>query len=163
MAINTSRTRTKAFRIAAGRLFLCCTLAVAVSAQASGLYKWTDSSGKVHYSDQPPTVEAQPLRTGSPGQADYAREAAQALDARDQAYQKRLKDAEEARAKADKEAAEMRRKRDNCDKARKNLDVLQNRPRVYTTDAAGQRTYMNDAARAQALANSQKAVAENCN
>lgn len=149
------------FRTVAGRLFLCCALAIAAPAHA-GLYKWTDNSGKVHYSDQPPTADARTLKSPSAGQADTTREATQALDARDQAYQKRLKDAEDARAKAEKEAAEARRKRENCDKARSNLDMLQNRPRVYTTNAAGQRTYMDDAARAQALANSQKAVAENC-
>lgn len=153
--------RKAAFQTAAGGLFLCCALAVAAPAHAA-LYKWTDGNGKVHYADQPPTSDAQTLKSPSAGQADAAREATQALDARDQAYQKRLKDAEDARAKAEKEAAEARRKRENCDKARSNLDVLQNRPRVYTTNAAGQRTYMDDAARTQALANSRKAVAENC-
>jgi hypothetical protein len=159
---ESAQPRKAAFRTAAGGLFLCCALAVAALPAHAGLYKWTDGSGKVHYADQPPTGDAQTLKPSSAGQADAAREATQALDARDQAFRKRLKDAEDARAKAEKEAAEARRKRENCDKARNNLDVLQNRPRVYTTNAAGQRTYMDDAARTQALANSQKAVAENC-
>ncbi len=126
------------------------------------LYKWTDGQGKVHYTDQPPTAEAQTLKGVSSGQAATTSEATQALNARDQEYQKRRKDAEDARAKADKEAEQARVKRENCDKARNNLATLQNKPRVYTTDAAGQRTYLDDSARASAIASSQKAVAENC-
>jgi len=126
------------------------------------LYKWTDAQGKVHYTDQPPTVNAQMIKNGATGQAETTTQATQSLDAKDQAYQKRHKEAEDARAKADKEAEQARVAHENCDKARKNLDTLNNTPLVYTTNAAGQRTYMDDAARASASANSQKAVSEFC-
>lgn len=137
------------------------TLAFAAHAHA-GLYKWTDEKGKVHYSDQPPTVNAQTVKTPAAGQAETTSQARQSLDAKDQAYQKRRKEAEEARAKDAREAEQARARRENCDKARSNLSTLQNTPRVYTTDAAGQRVYMDDTARANALANSQKAVSEFC-
>ena len=128
------------------------------------LYKWTDAQGKVHYTDQPPTVNAQTIKNSTAGQAEATSTATQSLDAKDQAYQKRRKEAEDARAKADKEAEQARVARENCDKARKNLSTLQNpdTTRVYTTNAAGQRTYMDDTARASALANSQKTVSEFC-
>lgn len=138
-------------------------LALVAPAHAE-MYKWTDNQGKVHYTDQPPTVNAQTIKgssTGS-GQAETTSQALQSLDAKDQAYQKRRKAADEARAKAEKEAEKARLQRENCDKARKNLSILQNSPRVFTTDAAGRRTYMDDAARASALANSQKAVSDFC-
>lgn len=136
-------------------------LAFAAHAQA-GLYKWTDAQGKVHYSDQPPTLNAQPIRAPAAGQADATREATQSLNARDQAYQKRRKETEEARAKADQEAEQARVQRENCAKARANLDTLQNKPRVFATNAAGQRIYMDEAARADALAGNQKIVADAC-
>lgn len=137
-------------------------LAVTVHAQAD-LYKWTDDQGKVHYTDQPPTLKAQIIKNDTAAaQAGITSQATQSLDARDQAYQKRRKEADEARAKADKEAEQARVQRENCAKARNNLSTLQNTPRVYTTDAAGQRTYMDDAARARALADSQKAAADFC-
>lgn len=126
------------------------------------LYKWTDGQGKVNYSDQPPTVNAQTIKNSAVGQAKTTTQATQSLDAQDQAYQKRRKEAEDARAKAEKEAEQARVQRENCTKARKNLSTLQNTPRVYTTNAAGQRTYMDDSARAGALANSQKAVSDFC-
>lgn len=126
------------------------------------LYKWTDNQGKVLYTDQPPTVDAQRIRGAGSGQADTTSQARQSLNAKDQAFQKRKQEAEDARAKAEKEAEQERIQRENCAKARSNLGTLQNSPRVYTTNAAGQRTYMDDAARASALANSQKAVSDFC-
>ncbi|MCA1977901.1 MAG: DUF4124 domain-containing protein [Thiobacillus sp.] len=136
-------------------------MSLAATAHAE-VYKWTDAQGKVHYSDQPPTVKVQTIKASSAGQAATTREATEALDAREQDYQKRRKDAEDARAKAEKEAEQARIKRENCERARKNLDALQNKPRVYSTNQAGQRVYLDDAGRAAALASSQKSVSENC-
>ena len=140
---------------------LLCALPLASLAHAQ-LYKWTDAQGKVHYTDQPPTVNAETIRRSSTGQAEATSQASQSLSDQDQAYKKRRKEAEDAKAKADKEAEQARIQRENCDKARNNLSTLQNNSRVYTTDAAGQRTYMDDAARASALASSQKAVSDFC-
>lgn len=145
----------------AGRLLYLGILLLAGPAHAE-LYKWVDGQGKVHYSDQPPSVEVHTIKSSSPAEAATSIEATQALNAKDQEYQKRRKDAEEAREKAEKEAEQARIKRENCEKARKNLSNLVNKPRVYTTNAAGQRVYMDESARASALANSQKAVSEYC-
>ena len=136
-------------------------LAFAAHAHAD-LYKWTDAQGRVHYTDQPPAVNATAIKGTATGQAATTSQAQQSLDAKDQAYQKRRKETEEARAKAEKEAEQARIQRENCAKARSNLSTLQNTPRVYTNNAAGQRTYMDDATRASALANSQKAVSDFC-
>lgn len=138
-----------------------CALAFSATGHAE-LYKWTDGQGKVHYSDQPPTVNVQQIRGVGAGQAETTSQANQSLNAKDQAYQKRQKDAEDARVKAEKEAEKERIQQENCTKARNNLSTLQNSPRVYTTNAAGQRTYMDDSARTAAMANSQKAVSDNC-
>lgn len=137
-------------------------LVLSVSPAQAELYKWTDGQGKIHYSDQPPSASTKSISRSATGQSEITSEAQKALNEKDQAYQQRKKDAEEARAKADAEAEQARIKRENCDRARKNLGVLQNTPRVYTTNAAGQRAYMDETARANALATSQKAVDENC-
>jgi hypothetical protein len=153
----------QAFRLHAGRLLLLGTLALASHANAE-LYKWTDAQGKVHYTDQPPTINSQTVKHDSAGQIETTSQATESLDAKEQAYQKRRKEAEEAREKAGKEAEKARVERENCEKARKNLSTLQNADttRVYTTNAAGQRIYMDDSVRANALANSQKSVSEFC-
>jgi len=156
-----TRFTNQAFRINAGRLLFLGALAFTGHAHAE-LYKWTDGQGKVHYSDQPPTVSAQTIKVPQPGQTEATTQAAQSLNDQDQAYQKRREEAEQARVKSEKEAEQARIQRENCVKARNNLSTLQNTPRVYTTNAAGQRTYMDDAARANALANTQKAVSDFC-
>jgi hypothetical protein len=150
-----------AFRIHAGGLLFWGALALTAHAHAE-LYKWTDAQGKVHYTDQPPTLDSQTVKPSTAGQAETTSKATQSLDAQEQAYQKRRKEAEEARAKADKDAEQARITRENCDKARKNLDTVQNTPMVYTTNAAGQRIYMDDAARARALSSSQNDVSKYC-
>ena len=126
------------------------------------LYKWTDSQGKVHYTDQPPTVNAQSIKPAQSGQAEATTQATKSLNDRDQAYKKRMDESEQARLKAEKEAEQARVQRENCDKARNNLKSLQSSSRVYSTNSAGQRTYMNEAERADALANTQKAVSDFC-
>lgn len=126
------------------------------------MYKWIDSQGKVQYSDQPPSVNAQTIKAPQSGQAETTSQATQSLNEQDQAYQKRRAEAEQARVKAEKEAEQARVKAENCAKARNNLDTLQSTRRVYTTNAAGQRVYMDDAARSSALAEAQKAISENC-
>lgn len=140
---------------------LLATLAFAGTAQAE-LYKWTDGRGKVHYADQPPATGAETLPGVPASQAETVREATDTLNARDQAYRKRLKDAEDARAKAAEEARQAKARQENCARARSNLATLQNKSRVYRTDAAGQRIAMDDSARAAAIAGSQQAISENC-
>lgn len=159
--INLSRTRNQAFRTRAGRLLFLGALVFSAQTHAD-LYKWTDAQGKVHYSDQPPAGQAQTLKGTSAAQSKTTDQAQQSLNAEDQAYQKRRKEAEEARTKAEKDAEQARIKRENCDRARSRLSTLQNTPRVYTLDASGQRTYMDETARANAIANSQKAVSDFC-
>ena len=152
----------KAFRLLAGRLFIFGLAAAVSGAAHAGLYKWTDSQGKIHYSDQPPSTDARSIGRSAPGTSAITRDAQQSLDEKDAAYQQRRKSADEARAKADAESEQARIKRDNCEKARNNLATLQNSARVYTTDSTGQRRYMDDASRTGAMASSQKAVQENC-
>jgi hypothetical protein len=159
--IDLLQRSNQASRTGAGRLLFLSILVFAASAHAE-LYKWTDGQGKVHYADQPPTVNVETVKSPAAGQAEATSQATQSLNDQDQAYKKRRKDAEEARAKAEKEAEQARIQRENCDKARKNLSTLQNTPRTYTTNSAGQRVYMDEAARNAALTNSQKAISDFC-
>ncbi len=148
-----------AFRTRAGRLLFFALLGLALPVSAE-IYKWTDSQGKAHYSDQPPTVDAQTIDSPASGRA--TEESMQSLQAGEQAFQKRRSDAEAARVKTEEAARQARAKRENCEKARSNLGTLQNSARVYTSGAGGQRSYMNEATRAEALARTRKAIADNC-
>lgn len=125
------------------------------------VYKWTDKSGKVHYSDKPPSDAAKTV-PGTSATTDTS-QAIKALADKEQDYKKRQENAAKAKEKADKEAEQARIKQQNCDNARKQMSQLQSGQRLYTTSPYGSRSYMDAAARQQALDNAQKAVNDYCN
>ncbi|MGA7950440.1 MAG: DUF4124 domain-containing protein [Thiobacillaceae bacterium] len=139
-------------------LVLCLGFALAGAAQ---VYKWTDGSGQVHYSDQPPSDQAKAIK-GNPVPAEEASAALQTLAEKDFAFKKRKADAAKAKEKADKDAEAARIKRENCDRARSNLAALDQGGRTYSSGPYGERNYMTDQQRADARADAQRYMAENC-
>ncbi|HYP69018.1 MAG TPA: DUF4124 domain-containing protein [Thiobacillaceae bacterium] len=137
-------------------LLLCLSVPLTAAAQA---YKWTDATGHVHYSDQPPSDRVKAVK-GAP--APDANAARQALAEKDLAFKKRRADAAKAKEKADKDAEAARVKQENCERARTTLATLDQNARTYTSDAYGQRNYMTEQQRADARANAQRFMAENC-
>jgi hypothetical protein len=146
-------------------LFLAALLlASAASAQQ---YKWVDQNGKVQYGDLPPPgVKATPLKPPPGAASAPAAKAEGKKDAKklspEQAFQKRQKDEQERLAKAEKERAEAANKNANCESARANLRTLETGQRVSTTNAAGERVFMDDAQVAQQLDRARKSVSDWC-
>ena len=152
----------------AAAVSLFCTAALAQQ------YKWVDSNGRVQYGDTPPPgAKATRLRPPPPGSAPAAPAAAAPAAAGkkddgkkpltpEEAFQKRQKDAAEAEQKAQKAAAEAETKRSNCEAAQSQVRGLQSGERMATTNAAGERVYMEDTQRAAELARAQKAAADWC-
>lgn len=141
-------------------LFLILALGLPLTA-AADVYKWTDASGHVHYSDQPPSDKANALK-GVPTQPDQGLAAQRDLADKELAYKKRQDDAAKAKAKADKDAETARIRQQNCERARSNLAAMNENRRLYTTGPDGQRNYMSEQQLADTRAMSEKAVAENC-
>jgi len=153
-------------------------LAVATTAAAQA-YKWVDKDGKVRYGDTPPPgVKAQPLRTPKgpppppapsadakkdPASKDGAAKKDEKPLTPEQAFQKRQKERADAEQKAEKERAEADAKRQNCESARSQVATIQSGQRMTTTNAAGERSFMDDEQRERALQQAQKAVADWCN
>lgn len=152
-------------------LLILAATAFATGALAQA-YKWVDKDGKVRYGDSPPPgVKATPLKgpppapTQAPGAA--AKKDAAAKDKEkpltpEAAFRKRQQEKQEAEQKAEKERAEAGKKRENCDNAQLNLRNLQSGQRIATTNAAGERVYMEDAQREQAIQAAQRSVSEWC-
>jgi hypothetical protein len=123
----------------------------------AGVYRWVDAQGQVHYSDSPPpagakgsrTVETPPATTPAPAKSWHDKE----LEFR----QRRAAEAEAQAKKAQEEEA-ARQKRANCESARKNLQILESGSRVVTTNAQGEREFLDDAARQKAIDEARKAV-----
>lgn len=142
-------------------------------------YKWKDSRGQVHLSDLPPPRDipekdvlqrpAAPATPRAPATvaAAAASAASAALPARpsvDPEIEARRKRAEQdtaakAKVEADKLAAQ---RTENCTRARQQLAGLESGQRMAQFNAQGERTVMDDAARAAAAAQARQIVASDC-
>ena len=150
------------------RLAWCLGIAVvaallgAAPANAA-LYKWTDATGRVVYSDQPPpgNVKVERLNAPPPPANPNAVKELAAKEA-DLKKAKQLRAEEETKTTKARVDANMRRQ--ECQRARGQAIALAQSDQVvlYTTNAKGERVAMNDAAR---LAERQRLdywIHENC-
>lgn len=137
---------------------LCC---FALSAQA-GLVKWVDENGTVHYGDQPPRdTRAETVRNVAGKDAAAPADNAPKSVAEREAALKKAR--QEKQAAAEKESARTEEKQRNCANARQNLQALQEGGRIVTYDANGERTFLDDDARAARIEAAQQAVNQACN
>jgi hypothetical protein len=130
----------------------------------AGVYRWVDEDGKVHFGDRPGSAEsaeevtvkqeksaAQPV----PGEAN-----------REQTRQRLLERYEQERmekkAAAEQRKTEQARRKRNCAIARDRLKVYQ-QSALYDIDENGERVFLSDAERKQALAEARKDVKQWCN
>lgn len=125
-------------------------LAIGVAAPVgAAVYKWTDSQGRVVYSDQPPPVKVKSEQLQAappPANPNAVKELAQ----QETAYRKRQADAMEARASADKARAAEADRAQGCAMAKANLSQLADASTpINRYGPNGQREAMTDAERAQ--------------
>jgi hypothetical protein len=142
------------------------------------LNKWTDANGKVHYSDQPPppNVKAKILRTapvtvnlsGASGvnasgvPASGAPGAAKTIAEAEMEFKKAQRAKKEAAEKAAKEQAKAEEIKNVCDRLRQNLMALESGIRTPIFTASGERAYMDDTQRQQAIAKAQQEINTYC-
>lgn len=134
-------------------------------APATTLYKWVDDDGAVHYTARPPS--GRPVQTL---QAPAYR-GTQQQSPKDPPPLRRKhasRDHENAEA-APNEAlehptstAQAELKQHNCKIAQRNLDVLASAMRVQVTDSDGNPYFLDDEARAQRLAQTEKNIKKYC-
>ncbi len=148
------------------RYFTIITLLLICFNAHAGLNKWVDADGKVHYSDtRPPGVTTQDVRNvaGKEQTNTTSGYSPKSIAEREAEYKKAKQAKKEAsQEKAEQEAMNEAKKR-NCAAARENLRTLEASPRVFTYDANGERTYLDDSARAQRMENAREAISSNCN
>jgi len=141
-------------------------LLTAINAQ-SALNKWVDAEGKVHYSDSAPSdAKVKTLRSASAPDAMTPVSgvtAPKSLAEREAEWKKSQQSKDEDAKKADlvKEAALIKQK--NCVSARSNLAGYENSRAIVQYDSKGERAYLDDAARSQAIENARKEVSKYCN
>ena len=128
--------------------------------------KWVDADGNVTYSDTvPPDVKSETVRSISgKGQTEApATFSPKSYTERDAELRKaRQEKAESSNKKAGEDAIAEAKQR-NCVSSRENVRVLEEGGRIVTYGADGERTYLDDDARAQRMEQARKAVSTNCN
>ena len=131
---------------------------------AGKIYKWTDSDGKVHYGERPPSGNAKQMRV--PQSSSYGAAPASKPTNKTEAASKFL-DSISAERKEKKEAANKSAKekeiRDkNCSNARKRAAGLKIGGRKYEVTEKGERNYLDEAAIQIRLKEAQEKVKEWC-
>lgn len=154
-------------------LVLLSVLALPADAQ----WKWRDKDGQVNASDRPPPrdiPEKDILSRPTPEQrrtlpvpspdaaASVASGAApNALEREINARKRAAEQEQAAKAKADAEANAARRA-ENCRNARSNEATLTSDLRIARTNAAGEREFLDDKARAAELQRTRSVIASDC-
>lgn len=124
------------------------------------IYQWKDASGRTIISDKPPPSDAAQARTLS---SEAPRPAAapsgqKSLAERDLQFRKRQADAREQAEKEQKESAANTQRKENCEKAKRYLAVLESGERVVTRSADGERQFLDDAQRQREIAETKKSI-----
>lgn len=152
---------------------------------ASAQWQWIDKDGHKVFSDRAPPIEIPDKNilkrpgsrapslpstdAGAASDADLASAASAplpvkppaGLDKELEAKKKQAQDAETAKRKAAEEAA-TRARIENCARAKQAKTTFESGIRVVSTNAAGEREYMDDAAREQELKRINGVIARDC-
>lgn len=139
--------------------------AAAASAQRGSTSRgvvYTDGTSATPPAPDAKAAAAKDGKAAAPTAAKDAKPAEKPLTP-EEAFQKRQKEAREAEEKAAKTKADADRKAQACNQNREALRNLESGQRVATTDAKGERVFLDDAQRAARAAQLRDAVAKTCN
>lgn len=142
-------------------LLLAAILVFASSSAHAQVYKWVDAQGKVHFSDQPPPGAVQ-APSATPAAPSATASQPKSYVEKEMEFRKRRIEAEEARKKQEDQIAETRVKQQNCVNAKGNLKNLEDGGRVFEYNDKGERVFLNDNARQQAIREARQAVDSWC-
>ena len=144
------------------------------TAQAQA-YKWVDKNGHVEYGDRPPAgAKVTPLGNIAPppaapapaasanGEAKNAQKGPLTPAQQELQFRRRMKAAQDAAAKADRERHAAQEKKENCENARQTLRTLESGQRIARLDSKGDRYFISDEQRAQDTARARNAVSQWC-
>lgn len=140
------------------------------------IYSWKDKDGRVHYSDTPPASgdvkligparrAPPPAAEGEDSAAPAAPEATpqQTLAERELEFRQRRAAAAEAAAKAAEERERAEHRQRVCSESRGQLAALQGGQRMARFNEAGEREFLDDAARSAEIERLQQFLSRECN
>lgn len=142
---------------------LACALSLPAVASET-VYKWTDQSGRVHFSDQPvrdADVEEMKVTPSQPAADDGAED-----EEESEAPAEDAPAPGDAAAKAAKQAEMEKQQKQireqNCQIARQTLEHNESIERMYRVDANGERVFLSDEEREMVLNKSREDVEKWC-
>ena len=144
----------------------CAALALTISTGvcADEIYKWTDENGNVHYEDRPSGAASEERL-----QFSYNRTSSAAVEKRVQSQRDATTARNEARAEreaekrtADEERVAAEAKAAKCTEYRAKMKTMLESPRLYRENEAGERVYLDDAARDEARQKAEELIKDNC-
>jgi Domain of unknown function (DUF4124) len=121
---------------------------LAISVTHADVYRFVDSTGQVQYTDKPETLPAEllaRLKSQRTDNAAVADQVAADLKARDAAAKTQEAASKAAAEKATADQMTAVDKANRCTQARNHYAAVNTTGRVYTVDASGERSYMDDA------------------
>lgn len=141
--------------------FLVLALSLALPAGAQ-IYQWKDETGKTVISDKPPVGHVRQQRQVSAGTQTTKAAATSSPADRELEFRKRQKDAQESSEKARKAETESAEKRESCDNARRQLQMLESGERIAMRDDKGERYFLEDQQREQETAKARSFIDAHC-
>jgi hypothetical protein len=140
---------------------LLLALLLAAAAPAQTMYKWVDEKGVTHFSETPPPdgkgqkVEVKPSAPSSTAPADAWKQ--RDLESR----RSRIlgEQHEQARAEQARDGAALKSR---CDRARRELEILETPVRVFSRNDKKEKVYVTDEERARDIAELKRLVGEKC-
>ena len=147
---------------------LLCAVGIAFAATAlAQQYRWVDKDGKVGYGDTPPPgVQVTPLKppvSAPAAPAPAAKKDGGMMELNPEAaFRRRQQERREKEEKSAKERADAEAKRVSCEQSQAALRSLQSGQRISSTNAAGERIFIDDEQRAKEIERTQRAVNDWC-
>ncbi len=142
---------------------LICSSTAVTNLQAQ-TYQWKDSSGKTIISDTPPPSSTKPAKTvgSSSSVSSNSDNAGKSYAEREMEFKKRQQEAKEKAEKDAKETSASNERKENCERARRQLAVLESGQRMSTVDENGERRFIEDAERQREIERTRRYVADTC-
>lgn len=133
------------------------------SANASEVYKWTDESGKVHYSDKPKHKNAKVMQIieNQPTQAqiDQTKQQVQERNIRVNNLREEQYDMAQQKIKDKNKAIKLS---NACKKVEKKLKLLRMKVRIFSLDDNGEKQYLTDEKRQNDINELESQIAKHC-
>ena len=148
-------------------LFVLAFLAFGSLGSHAQVYKWVDTDGVTHYSQQPPEAGAAqeipvPGAAAAPGPQDGAKPEADTPATADRRAEELTDDIRARRAEEDRQQAEIDQQRTAaCEQMRNNLKTLQERARVRIEENGSSRV-LTPEEQAQQIIDLEKRIEETC-